>query len=229
MTSMSERAQYWNAFYTEKPHAFGKAPTSFLVDMMPRLKKGKVLDVGMGEGRNAVFLAQKGCEVRGIDLSERAVMNAQKLAQDTGVSIDAKVADLDLFLMGLFEYDSIIMTYFKPPLTRYYSEMVRALKQGGTLLVESHTVEEARDHKEAMHPHADYFFQPNELIRHLQGLRILFYNESLVDNHHVVQCLAMKPVDKDAAKYGFNIQSGSENTGPSAQQKLAESLFKKKE
>jgi tellurite methyltransferase len=107
--------------------------------MLPRLQKGKALDIGMGEGANAVYLAQKGMQVKGFDISPIAVERALNLAKESGVNIEAKAADLDLFLMGLMEYDTIIMTFFKPPIPRYYSEIIRALKQGGTLLVHSYT------------------------------------------------------------------------------------------
>ncbi len=51
---------YWDQHYNEKVFAQGKAPNEFLVEMLPRLEKGKVLDIAMGEGANAVYLAQQG-------------------------------------------------------------------------------------------------------------------------------------------------------------------------
>jgi SAM-dependent methyltransferase len=222
----ANRIQYWDAFYKERPFAKGKAPNTFLVDSVGRLRKGRVLDLAMGEGVNAVYLAQKGFSVRGFDISPVAVEHAQELARGSNVTIEANAADLDLFLFGMFEYDSIVMTYFKPPLSRYYSELIRSLKQGGTLLVESHTMEEVKDKDNPEDPILDHYFKSNELLHALKGLRILFYNESLVNQHNVVQCLAQKPLEKDAVKYGF--ATATEPQGPSAQQKLAESLFKKK-
>lgn len=226
---MGKADEYWDQIYDESPYLRGKAPSAFLVEMQQRLRKGKVLDVGMGEGTNAVYLAQMGFNVKGFDISPKAIEHAKKLADETGVSIEALKADLDLFLFGMLEYDSIIMTYYKPPLTRYYSELIRALKQGGTLLVESLTIEEVKEVISPEEAFKDFYYHPNELLRNLKGMRILFYQEGIVGNKHLVQCLAMKPLDKDAAKYGlFDMSTGPKDMGPSSHQKLAEALFKKK-
>jgi hypothetical protein len=151
------------------------------------------------------------------------------LAKETGVSIDANVADLDLFLLGLMEYDSIIMTFFKPPLARYYSELIRALKQGGTLLVHSYSTEEMTEALGEDEAYRNCYFKTNELLKNLQGLQILFYNEGEVDGKSVVQCLARKPLDKDAAKYNlFDMSTAAPPQPKSSQKDLAEALFKKK-
>lgn len=222
--------EYWNAYYTEKQFVQGKGPNDFLVQMLPRLQKGKVLDIATGEGQNSVYLAQKGFQVKSFDISEVAVQHAEKLARETGVQIEAKVADMDLFLMGLMEYDSIIMTRFKPAVARYYSEMLRALKHGGTLLIESYGIPEMKEAIPRDESFRDYYFASNEILRHLTGFKILFYQEGEVDGHHVVQCLAQKPPNKDAEKYGFfemTTKQGQGDSDRSKQLELAEKLFKK--
>lgn len=226
---MGKADEYWNEIYKSNPYQKGKAPNPFLVDMLPRLRCGKLLDIGMGEGANLVYLAQKGYSAKGFDISEAALEHATTLARETGVTVDAKRADLDFFLFGMLEYETIIMTYFKPPVIRYYTEIIRALKMGGTLLVESLMADEAKEILSPDEPYRDFYFKPNELLHNLKGMRILFYNEGYVGQKHVVQCVAQKPTDKDVQKYAlFDMQTGPKDTGPSAQQKLAESLFKKK-
>ncbi|OFZ81636.1 MAG: hypothetical protein A2583_10065 [Bdellovibrionales bacterium RIFOXYD1_FULL_53_11] len=221
--------EYWNEIYAKNPYHSGKAPNQFLLDMLPRLSRGRCLDVGMGEGANSVYLAQKGFEVKGFDVSSTAVEHAQKMAAETGVTIESKRTDLDLFLLGMLEYDTVVMTYFKPPVTRYYSEIIRSLKMGGTLIVESMMVDEMKEPIGPDDTFRDWYFKPNELLQHLKGLRILFYNEGLVGSRHLVQCVALKPTDRDVSRYGlFGMQSGQKDSGPSVHQKLAEQLFKKK-
>lgn len=166
---MGTAEDFWNESYGKSPFKTGKGPSPFLVEMLPRLRKGKVLDIGMGEGANAVYLAQKGFIVKGFDMSSVAVEHAQQLARDTGVTLEAKRADLDLFLFGLLEYESIIMTYFKPSVVRYYSEIIRALKQGGTLLAESWMTEEQKDIIGPDESHRDYFYKSNELLQKSEG------------------------------------------------------------
>ncbi len=225
---MTDAKSYWERYYAENKFLNGKEPNAFLVKMLPRMQKGKVLDVAMGEGTNAVYLAQKEYKVKGFDISKTAIERSKSLARETGVDIDANFADLDLFLMGLLEYDSIIMTYFKPTVTRYYNSIISALKQGGTLLVHSYSNAEMTEAIGKGEGYRDYFFSANELLRNLQGLRILFYQEGLIDGHHVVQCLAQKPVDKDAAKLGiFDMHTAGHRGEKSKQLELAEKLFKK--
>lgn len=221
---------YWNGLYEKSPFAGGKEPNRFLQRMLPRVQKGRILDVAMGEGVNATFLAQKGSQVRGFDISSVAIARSLQLAKDTGVDIEAKRIDLDLFLMGVMEYDSVVMTYFKPSVTRFYGEIIKGLKQGGTLLVESSMIEDMPEGLAKNEAYRNFYYGPNELLQQLKDLRILFYHEGIVDERHVVQCLAMKPLDKDAVKYGlFDMHTKQKATPESPHLRRAEDLFKKKE
>lgn len=225
---MMDSKSYWEKYYAGSKFVNGKEPNHFLVSMLPRLQKGKVLDVAMGEGNNACYLAQKGYSVKGFDISKTAVERAKTLARETGVEVDAQAADLDLYLMGLMEYDSIIMTYFRPSVTRYYSNIISALKQGGTLLVDSYTNQEMGEAIGSSESYRNFYFGSNELLKNLAGLKILFYQEGLVDGKHIVQCLAQKPVEKDAAKLGiFDMHTKGHEKAKSKQLELAESFFKK--
>lgn len=221
---------YWNAVYQNNPFAKGKEPDPFLTQIIHRLQKGKTLDLGMGEGQNAVFLAAKGHSVKGIDISSTAVEHAQQLAGEKGLEIQVERTDLDLLVLGLMEYDNILMVDFKPPIKRYYSEIVRALKQGGTLLVKSFMDAEMTEALGPEDGYKNYYYYSNELISNFGDLKILYYNEDKVNGRKVVQLLAQKPLDKDAAKYNlFNMHSQPIDTGMSRQRELAEALFKKKD
>ena len=226
---MGKASDYWDNSYENNAFSKGKGPDPFVEKFLPRLQKGKLLEIGMGEGQNAVFCAQKGFEVRGFDISQVAVDRANELASSSNVKAQLEKADLDLFILGLMEYDSILMMNFKPPVKRYYSEIIRALKQGGTLLVKSLMDAEMTEAIGPDEAYRNYFFHTNELLKNISGLRILYYNEDKVDGKKVIECLAQKPMDRDAAKYNlFNMQSeGSKDAGQSKQRELAEALFKK--
>lgn len=226
---MKSAKEYWNDRYSKDPFPSGKSPSDFLQAMLPRLELGKVLDVAMGSGRNAVFLAQHGCAVKGFDISDEAIRAAKALAVEKGVTIETHPMDLDFFLMGLMEFDSIIMTNFKPALSRFYPEMIRALKQGGTLLIDSQGVGSMTQAMSKEESFRDHYFSTNELLRHLRDLQILFYQEAEINGIHVVQCLARKPVDRDALKYDLfdmHTRSGTKDE-KSKHLELAEKLFKK--
>ena len=59
----------WDERYNSKDYIYGEEPNSFLAENIQSIPKGKVLCLGEGEGRNAVFLARQGYEVTAVDLS----------------------------------------------------------------------------------------------------------------------------------------------------------------
>ena len=59
----------WNEKYSVEEYVYGKKPNDFLVEMSERLKKGSVLCLAEGEGRNAVHLARQGFAVTAVDSS----------------------------------------------------------------------------------------------------------------------------------------------------------------
>jgi len=184
--------EIWETRYATSGYLFGKEPIVSLKNFVQNLKPGKVLDVAMGEGRNAVFLAQSGFQVEGIDCSAKAVEKAKGLAQEKKVSIEAKTQNLDFFLMPLMKYDSIVMSYFKP-LPRFFSEIKRGLVMGGTVLFEAYTTE----HLKLQNPanpliDMDQCFKPNELLGQLKEFHILYYHEMVEGNSHLVRAIAKK-------------------------------------
>ena len=174
---MGDAKNYWDNYFKDNVFKNGKEPNDFLQAMLPRLSKGKVLDVAMGEGENAVYLAQKGFDVSGFDISDIALNRAKSLARDSGVSIETKHADADMFLMKVMEYDSIIMVGYKPQTDRFFPEMVKAIKQGGTILIDAYHTEEMEEALSKDEFYKDHFYKSNELLNHVKGLKILFYQQ----------------------------------------------------
>lgn len=77
----------WNRILTAETPAFDAAPNAFLVEMTKGLKPGRSLDVGMGQGRNTIYLAQQGWDSVGFHPADRAVAAAQTRAKALGVAI----------------------------------------------------------------------------------------------------------------------------------------------
>ena len=129
---------FWDQKYANTKYVFGKTPAKFLsrnYDHIP--EGGRVLDMGMGEGRNAVFLARKGFKVTGIDISSVAIKKANLLASEYGVRIQSIVASLNNYNIEPNTYDAILCFYY---VDRSLTEkMISWLKPGGVLIYESHT------------------------------------------------------------------------------------------
>ncbi len=84
----------WDSSYQQAVSVWGEKPDLLLLDLAPLLPKGRVLDLGMGEGRNVLFFAAQGYDVRGIDLSPTAVQKCLERAQILNVTVQAEVQDI---------------------------------------------------------------------------------------------------------------------------------------
>ena len=164
--------QVWNDLYSKregKEHKFNK----FLADSVKDRTPGKALDIGMGQGRNSMFLAALGWDVTGFDLSEVAVKQAKEAAEKRGLKINAMVGDVDKFDYGKERYDLIVGMYMHEYLNRNAKKVVAALKPGGILVVEGIQ----RDINKANLTGDRYGYFPNELPKIFGALRVRFYED----------------------------------------------------
>lgn len=164
----------WDQRYSRSTFIFGKVPVKFLSENYHYIPFGSsVLDMGMGEGRNAVFLAQKGYKVTGVDISSVAVKKAFLLAQEFGVKIKGVVASLKDYKIPPNSFDAIICFYY---VDRSLVEKIKTwLKPGGILIFEAHNIKEREAHRKT-DPVEDYL-KEQELLRLFSGMRVLKYEE----------------------------------------------------
>lgn len=132
----------WDARYAEAGWAFGTEPNDFLREQARHLPAGgHVLCIAEGEGRNAVWLAQQGFHVTGIDVASIGLEKAQQLARERGVCITTVVADLASFELGSAAWDGIVSIFAHVPAAvrrRVHASVLTALKPGGVLLLEAY-------------------------------------------------------------------------------------------
>jgi SAM-dependent methyltransferase len=83
----------WNRMLTSNSPRFNRQPNRFLVSMAQGHKTGRALDVGMGQGRNALWLADQGWETTGYDPAEKAVALARETAAKAGVKLTTVIAN----------------------------------------------------------------------------------------------------------------------------------------
>lgn len=142
MTSAAE----WDRRYDHPNHLYGYRPNDFLRTHELMLRRGsRVLCLGDGEGRNGVWLAERGHRVTTVDYSPVAVGKAAAWAAERGVSIDARVADLAEWVHapaadGPWDAVVSIFCHLPPRLRTVVSQkMVRSMASGGRLLLEAYT------------------------------------------------------------------------------------------
>jgi SAM-dependent methyltransferase len=132
----------WNERYSQPDYAFGKYPNDFLVQVIEQIPQGRVLCLGEGEGRNAVYLAQQGCTVTAVDASPVGLEKAQKLAAERSVEIETIVADLADFVIQPDAWDGVvsIFCHLPPPLrAQVHRQVVAGLRPGGVFVLEAYT------------------------------------------------------------------------------------------
>ena len=151
-------------------------PSRFLVENVELLPKGRALDVAMGHGRNAIYLAQQGFQVEGIDISSDAVKNALEFAKTSGIKLIANVADLeDNFKIDKDTYDVIVcFNYLHRPLI---PEIKKGLRTGGIVVYETFIVEQAKFGKPK---NPDHLLKHNELLDTFREFRCLRYREGII-------------------------------------------------
>lgn len=127
----------WNKVYGGPDPIFIQTPNALLASAVADRKAGQALDFGMGQGRNAVFLALQGWDVTGFDPSDEGVRRARASAAKAGVKMRAVVASDDQFDLGVARWDLIVMTYVRSLTTRDAERIRRALAPGGIFVYEN--------------------------------------------------------------------------------------------
>jgi SAM-dependent methyltransferase len=182
---------YWDDVFRSGRIQFNKDANKLLQYAIHDRKPGLAVDLGMGEGRNAVFLAEKGWQVTGVDISSEAVKQAKARAAAAHVSITAITEDLDRFDLGRAKWDLTVLLYmhawFHDSKHNVPELLSTALKPGGLLVIEGYAGDKGA-------------FQTNELLRDFANLRIVHYEDVMDEadwapgeKSRIVRFIAEKP------------------------------------
>jgi hypothetical protein len=181
-------AALWNERYGEAGFSFGTAPNAFLAACEGHLRAGmRALVPGDGEGRNGVWLATRGLDVVTVDAAEVGVDKARRLAADSGVTIDARVADLTAWTWPVGAFDLVASIYLHwPPALRpaMHARMIEALRPGGLFLLEAYTPRQLEHRARGSRggpPDVAMLFEPAQLAGDFADLDILVLGEHDVD------------------------------------------------
>jgi len=131
----------WDARYAAAELVWTAEPNRFLVDEVADLAPGRALDVACGEGRNAIWLAEQGWAVTGVDFSPVALDKARRLAEARGVTVTWRLADVVINSAepGSFDLVAVFCLQLPPEARRSaLGAAARAVAPGGTLLVVGH-------------------------------------------------------------------------------------------
>lgn len=172
--SDDDRGQ-WDQLYQAKEYVYGTEPAKFLTEAVEFLPRGRAMDIAMGEGRNAVFLAKKGFVVEGVDYSEEALRKAKKLASNHHVVVHTINADLNQYRFKEATYDVMLnIDYLQRSLV---PQIKRGLKKGGVVVFETATIDQLKNVKGQAIP-VDFLLKPGELKQLFRDFEILVYRET---------------------------------------------------
>jgi tellurite methyltransferase len=191
---------------------WGSSPNKIIHRLLLYIKQGSVLDLGMGEGRDVIFLASLGFSVEGVDISSSALKKTISIASERGLKIKASEGDVRFFkfkqgydavvclgVLQLFSIDDII-------------KVVSAIKEnvisGGLVAISSFTVDNPLE--KCPYPSLDgtyreyYLFKKGEMWSFFSDWKILEYSEYMskihkhgdekLHKHGMVSMIARKPL-----------------------------------
>jgi tellurite methyltransferase len=181
----------WNKKYSERSHGsldpdplLLRAYDEFLAGRAP----GSALDVAGGVGRHAIWLAERGWQVRLLDISEIGIAQAEDNAGRSAAasSIVTEVRDLNTAQdLGRELYDLVLVFFFLQ--RELFPALPAALKPGGHLIYKTYTMEQQRFSGErfmsgafkSRPSHPMFLLLPNELLHAFPSLRVLHYHETI--------------------------------------------------
>ncbi len=133
-------ANGWNDRYAQADRVWSEQPNVFVAAHLADLTPGTAIDLGAGEGRNAVWLARRGWEVTAVDFSSVGLEKAREMARDAEVELATVVSDAHRYTPPT-EVDLVLLSYLQVPDPQQVALLRRAarwLRPGGVLFVVAH-------------------------------------------------------------------------------------------
>lgn len=164
---------YW--YFRKPPWDTNQTPPEVL-EFINNNPPGRALDLGCGTGTNAITLAQNGWRVIGVDFVGKAIRAAKRKAQQAGVMVDFRTANVTNLtgIEGPFDFILDIGCYHNLPaagMMAYRQNVNRLLKTGGTFLIYAFFREgDSNSRPGVVAAELDAFSAPLELISRADGL-----------------------------------------------------------
>jgi tellurite methyltransferase len=184
---MGQDRDKWNEKYRQ--HAYPTEPSAIVTQFCSLAPDRAALDIGAGNGRNALFLAEQGFVVDAVDISDVGL----SLFAGRHPNVHCLCADLDTFEIPRHRYG--LITNIKYLNRRLFPQIREGLAAGGVLIFE--TFLETSDERVHQPSCSDHVLRKNELLHEFLSLQIIFYQEAL-NTHgqepgYLASLVAVKP------------------------------------
>ncbi|MEV5710412.1 methyltransferase domain-containing protein [Actinoallomurus sp. NPDC052274] len=172
--------RFWEEMYRSRDQVFSGAPNGVLVTEVTGLPPGQALDVGCGEGADAVWLARQGWQVTAVDVSRTALERAAAAATDVAGRVAWACADVTVTPPPAGAFDLVSAQYVplrhQPDHTALHG-LLKAVAPGGTLLFVGHDLAGLSPQQGHGFDPGDYY-QPGDIAGLLGGDWVVVINES---------------------------------------------------
>lgn len=168
--------EQWNERYAAQPLLWAVDPNPFLHAEVGQAVPGKALDLGAGEGRTTLWLAQRGWEVTAVDFSDVALARGRRRVEEVSApgKVDWVCADLAEYSAPAGPFDLVLLLFVHLPADqrrRLLRSAMGSLAPGGVVLVVGYDTTHA---SEGVGGPRDplVLFGPEDIAADLDGLRI---------------------------------------------------------
>jgi len=193
----------WNDRYRTPEYVYGKEPNTYLVEELKKIKPGRILFPGEGEGRNAVYAATLGWEVHAFDSSSVGREKALLLADERKVSIAYELYNYEEYAVNGRSVHAVGLFYTHQPSElrrKFHRKIVQTLHPGGIILLEGFSKKQMANNSGGPKS-LDFLYSVDELAEDFKELQIQKLNETVRelnegDFHQgkadLIQLIAMK-------------------------------------
>ena len=178
--------EFWDARYRDNPDAYGEEPNAYLIQKSKLFNSGmKILAVGEGEGRNALWLSEKGYKVWMVDYSKVGLMKANERARSRNLDLKLICADLAIWPWPsrYFEVVFAIFLHLPPAIrSRIHDSMLQSLKPGGIIIMQNFHTDQLQ-YGSGGPKSLEMLYTADMLRSDFQNTRILDLDETVVTLH----------------------------------------------
>ena len=178
---------FWNERFGRAEYLYGTTPNRFARQKAKQLpEEGTVLELGVGEGRNAVFLAEQGFDVTAVDYASEGLRKLHALAEARGVSVETVQADAREWTPDR-TWDAVVVTFLHlapDERPRLYRMIQQALRPGGVFVAEWFRPEQITEgYESGGPPSVELMITAEELRTHFapEGIQELTAMETTLD------------------------------------------------
>jgi SAM-dependent methyltransferase len=168
------KRERWNRRYAEEQLLWSAGPNRVLAAETAELEPGRALDLACGEGRNAIWLAERGWRVTAVDFADVALAKAARIASERGVDVDFVHADLLAWEPPEQSFELVCVLYLQLPAADRRLVLGRAaaaVAPGGTLLLVAHDLSNLTEGYGGP-DNPDVLLTPEDVAVELPGLEI---------------------------------------------------------